>query len=285
MQLFFDFDSTPARGTAPTPIEWTPESLRARLRKLGARRLEKISFRNNRVTIWSLTQCGSALNLHAGYRNAPESVVDHFVDIVRHWRRPNGEYRAAARKVREWSELQDALDRARAAPRRAPRKRRRAACCGTPEQRLFLRAMYVHLNRTRFGGRLPERLRLRFSPRMKRRLGHMAREETLSPQGQPMIPSGPKAWDRVEIALSVDLLIPGNEDAFRDTLLHEMAHVADYLTRGTTDHGPEWTAWARRVGCDPTLQASKPIRRRRRGQPVLDVPSLPPELRELLRTH
>lgn len=34
------------------------------------------------------------------------------------------------------------------------------------------------------------------------------------------------------------------------TFLHEVAHALDVLDRGTTDHGPQWKAQARRVGYD-----------------------------------
>jgi len=255
------------------------------LRGLGARRLKRVVFRANRVTIWSLTQRGTVLNLHEGYQVAPRSVVDAFAVIASDWQRPSQRYRTAARRVREWSELQDALDQARRSRRRASGRARPAVrCCATPEQRVFLRALYAHLNRSRFADRLPKALPLRFSARMKRRLGHMSSEEPAR-RGPTAGPRNARELVEVlEIALSVDLLLPGNEDALIDTLLHEMAHVADYMTRGTTDHGPEWEAWAIQAGCDPTLEASSPIRRRRRGQRILHVPSLPQGARAILRS-
>ncbi len=55
-----------------------------------------------------------------------------------------------------------------------------------------------------------------------------------------------------EVAINVDLMLAGNGAERIDTLLHEMAHVADYLETGHLGHGGSWRAWARRVGCRPT---------------------------------
>lgn len=283
MQLALGLEDVAERAVAPPRPHWTPERLLRRLRNRGARRLKGIAFRNNRSTIWSLTQRGTVLNLHVAYESAPPAIVDRFGDIARYWSRGGAEYRAAARAVREWSELHDAIERVRQTrPARRRRKSSTTPCSGAPEQRVFLRTLYQHLNRTRLDGLLPDDLPLRFSGRMKQRLGHVAREERLDRRGNPAVPSAAEVRNRAELALNVDLLLPGNEEALVDTLLHEMAHVADYMTRGTTDHGPEWVRWARRVGCDPSVQATTPIRRRRRGQRVDHVPSLPRNARSLL---
>jgi predicted SprT family Zn-dependent metalloprotease len=82
-----------------------------------------------------------------------------------------------------------------------------------------------------------------------------------------------------EIALNVDLMLEGNGAERIDTLLHEMAHAADYLLTGHRGHGASWRAWARQVGCRPNRLYDRPVRtRRRRSAPVTRVPPLPPAL-------
>src|SRR5262245_27535635 len=46
------------------------------LQRRGARRIQRVTFRRNRSTIWSISGDGTVLNLHEGYRNAPASIVD-----------------------------------------------------------------------------------------------------------------------------------------------------------------------------------------------------------------
>ncbi len=46
-----------------------------------------------------------------------------------------------------------------------------------------------------------------------------------------------------------------------DTLLHEVAHILDYIYNGfetcpAAAHGPTWKEWARKVGADPTRYSS-----------------------------
>jgi hypothetical protein len=80
----------------------------------------------------------------------------------------------------------------------------------------------------------------------------------------------------VELALNVDLMLAGNGAARLDTLLHEMAHGADYLFEGETGHGESWKRWARKAGCAAEACTSQPIRRRpRRARTVTRVPPLP----------
>ena len=82
-----------------------------------------------------------------------------------------------------------------------------------------------------------------------------------------------------EIAMNVDLMLPGNGAERADTLLHEMAHVADYLASGGLGHGASWKAWARGVGCRPTALYDRPVRyRQRRRDSVTRVPPLPAAL-------
>jgi hypothetical protein len=140
---------------------------------------------------------------------------------------------------------------------------RAPACCGTEEQRTFLRTLYTRMNAERFGGDLPRDVSLRLSSRMKRRFGHVQ-------YGR----NGGRTVE--EIALNVDLLLPGNERHLLDTLLHEMAHVEAWLVHGHREHGPVWRAIARRVDCEPRACSRVRIRRRRRSDaPAGVVPVMP----------
>jgi hypothetical protein len=95
-------------------------------------------------------------------------------------------------------------------------------------------------------------------------------------------------WDgnrRVgEIALNVDLMLERNGPERIDTLLHEMAHAADYLESGNRGHGESWQAWARKVGCKPSRIYEHPVAgRRRRSDRVVRVPPLPEAVARLAR--
>lgn len=62
-----------------------------------------------------------------------------------------------------------------------------------------------------------------------------------------------------EITLSKTLIGEGlPREEIEDTLRHEIAHVLDYINRGTSDHGPKWKRWARRCGADPTRAGQLP---------------------------
>lgn len=54
------------------------------------------------------------------------------------------------------------------------------------------------------------------------------------------------------IFLSKYLLPTITDESAEDTIRHEIAHALDFEDRGTSDHGPKWKAWARKVGADPT---------------------------------
>ena len=218
------------------------------LRREGADRLERVAFRPNRSTIWSLTRDGRALNLHEGYRDAPLSIVRAFVAIANNYRRANGKYREACQHVRSWPGIDHAMRRVRSQSGRARRPARVIPCQGTPPQQLRIRELYRQLNRTRFDDRLPTDIPLRISRRMKSRLGHMAPEGTA------------RSRSVGEIALNRMLFRKGNEAALRETLLHEMAHVAAYLFDGDAGHGAAWRAWAVRAGCRPNPCISIPVR-------------------------
>lgn len=266
----------PATDSNPLHMGHKDESeLLRRLRAEGARRLSAVRYRRNRSTIWSLTRGGTVLNLHEAYGSAPWSVVRCFAVIARlAGSRDAGarmDYRAAAARVRSWSGLEPALRRVRASrPGRRRASTRRTApvpgpCCGTPEQRRYLRALFLHLNRTRFGGALPREIPLRLSSRMTSRLGQMRGRVV----GHRRVV--------VEIALNEDLMLEGNDRERLDTLVHEMAHAADWLFDGGRGHGPTWRAWAGRAGCVARARARTAIRTRPdRRTRVTRVPPLPP---------
>ena len=245
-----------------------PEFLQA-LRRRGALALRRVSFRRNRSTIWSLTQRGAALNVHEAYRLSPPELLDAFAVIASAGGLGTPEAEAAGRQVHEWPELQLAVEKVRVeheARVRASGCDEEAAthCCATGEQRRYVRAIYHYFNRTRLGGVLPRDIPVRLSRRMRSALGHM-------------LPGGGGGERSVaEIALNVDLMLEGNGAERVDTLLHEMAHAADYLVHGNRDHGRTWREWASRVGCTPETLYDRPVRRRDRGGHSVDrVPPLP----------
>lgn len=252
----------------PMPHERTAEQILAVLRAEGARSLRRVVLRENRSTIWSLTQGGAVLNLHSAYRSAPPSILQAFACLVREARGRSPAYREARRTVAEWPGLAAELRRIRRRHGRARVPHRRGPgvgpCCATDAQRVYLRRMYRYLNATRFGGRLPRTVPVRLSNRFSTRLGQMV----------PGMVDGKRAV--LEIALNVDLMLRGNGRQRLDTLLHEMAHAADYLFDGAVGHGESWRRWARRAGCDVRATCDAPIRRRRRGaRSVTRVPPLP----------
>lgn len=243
----------------------TPEQLLEILRGHGAGRLERVRLRANRRTIWSLTGGGRTLNLHRAYSRAPDPVLAALAVICREALRRTEAYRRAARTVADWSGVRRDIRELRAEDHQARKAgKRRSWCCATPDQRGYLRALFRELNRERFDGRLPDDIPLRLSSRMRRRLGQMR--------------PGPEVDGRRtvgEIALNVDLLLPANDALRLDTMLHEMAHAADYLESGHLGHGPSWKGWARKVGCRPrACAAGSPVRRSRRDQRVTAVPTL-----------
>jgi len=252
---------------ALTPAEFLDE-----LRRRGALQLHRVSFRRNRSTIWSLTQRGAALNVHVAYRRSPPELLDAFAVIASEGGVRTAEARAADRRVHEWPELQLAVEEARSDHESRLRASTCAEggttyCCATADQRRYFRSIYRYFNHTRFSGILPADIPVRLSSRMKSALGHML------PGG------GEGARYVVEIALNVDLMLEGNGVERVDTLLHEMAHAADYLVNGNRDHGRTWQEWASRVGCMPETLYDRPVHQRvRRGDPVERVPPLPPAL-------
>jgi len=247
------------------------------LKLRGARRLKSVNFRANRSIIWSLTQDATVLNLHVAYRRAPASILDALATIARGrgWR--TAAVREASERVRTWPGLTPVLEAVRVS--HAQRQKRAAArcgggdevthCCATPEQRRYLRAVYRYLNKTRFDGLLPEDIPIRLSNRMRAQLGHM-------------IPGRDRKRGRfvIELALNVDLMLEGNGAERMDTLLHEMARIAEWILEGSYGHGETWRKWARHAGCRAESRYDRPVvRRRRRQERVTRVPPLPAALR------
>lgn len=215
----------------------TPNFLE-RLHRYGGGRVEAVRFRRNRRTIWSLTGGRTRLNLHEAYREAPDEIVRAFSVIVRNGGRSSHAYQGAVRTTKEWKGIVDALSRIRQEDRDVGRESRKVAQAGTLYQLAEARRLYQEFNATYFQDRLPDDILIRLSARMSARLGHMAIRE-----GSPRTVR--------EIALNVRLMLPENIAARRETLLHELAHVAAYLFDGDAGHGRAWKAWARRVGCEP----------------------------------
>jgi len=177
--------------------------------------------------------------------------------------------RLAATTINEWPDVWRAIEVTRA----TGKPRSVTSCCGTPEQRAYLRALYRYFNATRFEGQLPDDVPVRLSNRMDSSLGHML--------------PGPDDEDgsrRVaEIAINVDLMLERNGPERIDTLIHEMAHVADYLESGSRGHGESWQEWARRSGCRPERLYLRPVRRRRRRRDrVTRVPPMPEPVARLV---
>jgi len=251
-------------------MAFSPDDFLDELRLRGAVQLRRVRFRDNRSRIWSLTRGGTVLNLHRAFRRAPSSLIDAFALLVMQRGPSSPATRRAADRIRDWPPLREALREARERhARRSGRLERPPHGCGTEEQRAYLNALFRYFNQTRFRGALPADIPLRLSRRMTSALGHMRPGEAAD--GTRFV---------AEIALNVDLLLPGNGAERVDTLLHEMAHAADYLESGCRGHGASWRAWARRVGCRPTTLNDRAVTyRKRRRDRVRRVPPLPLPLR------
>lgn len=245
----------------------TPQDFLLELHRRGATRVSRVTFRRNRSTLWSLTQRGRVLNVHSAYCTATVELLDAFAILAREGGVRSRASTHAAAAISAWPAVRYALQEACAAREDVP-----GACCATPDQGRYLRAIYRYFNDTRFEGALPDDVPVRLSSRMVSSLGHMrARESAL---GLRRV---------VEIALNVDLMLAGNGPERIDTLLHEMAHAADFLENGSRGHGASWQAWARRAGCRPSRLYELPFQRRgRRRARVTRVPPLPSPLRALL---
>lgn len=227
------------------------------LRELRARAVpdvQAVTFRANRSRLISLSSDRRRLNLHECFRSGGPDVLAAIATFASA-RGDSAAYRQAIARLRRWHGAQ--VDESELEAGARP-----PASCGTAAQLAALAEWYGQLNRAHFGGQLPE-LPVRLSDRMRRRLGHV------------QYGGGKDARSVTEIALNVDLLIPGNGRALRDTLLHELAHAEAWLRHGQRGHGRVWQRIALRVGCEPLACSAMRIRRRRRGAPPTEaVPRL-----------
>lgn len=214
-----------------------PSSLLDALRDHGVRRIRRIQFKANRTRILSTSRDGETLYLHVCFRSWGQETARAIATVLHASRRSPEQRRAAAFLRACEAEWRAAQPPSATKPQQPPRPSR---CCATPEQLESLTEMYVELNRSHFGGRLPTSIPLRLSDRMTRRLGHVRyyRDE-----------DGTRSV--VELALSRRLFVSGDAEQLRDTFLHEMAHVEAWLEHGHGGHGPIWKQIARRVGCEP----------------------------------
>jgi hypothetical protein len=234
-------------------VSWLSEDeLLGALRVRGATFLEEVKFRPNRSRLISLSADRRRLNLHDCFRAAPCRVIDAVASFATAPARSRS-FRDAVEQMREWHEGQVA-EYGLGEP---------LASCGTARQRAYLADVYRRLNDSHFGGALPAELPIRLSDRMSRRFGHVSYART-------------RAGDRkvAELALNIDLLLPGNERALLDTLLHEMAHVEAWLVHGHREHGRIWREVARRIGCEAKACTYMRLKRRPAGGPVTNVPAL-----------
>jgi hypothetical protein len=234
-------------------LSWlTEEELCSALRARGLGTLEEVVFRPNRTRLISLSADRRRLNLHECFRSAPSRVLDAVAAFASAPARSRA-FKAAVEKMREWHEGQVA-EYGLGEP---------LVSCGTSEQVQYLCEVYAQLNATHFNDGLPRDLPIRLSDRMSRRFGHVSYARTT--RGDRKV---------AELALNIDLLLPGNEKALVDTLLHEMAHVEAWLVHGHREHGRIWRTIARRVGCEAKACTHMRLRRRRGGDAVTHIPRL-----------
>jgi hypothetical protein len=234
-------------------LSWLSEDeILGALRMRGLNFIHEVRFRPNRSRLISLSADRRRLNLHECFRAAPGRVLDAVTAFATAPARSRA-FRAAVEQMREWHEGQVA-EYGLGEP---------LVSCGTPDQLACLERGYRQLNESHFQGALPRDLPIRLSDRMSRRFGHVSYARTV--QGQRKV---------AELALNIDLLLPGNEKALVDTLLHEMAHVEAWLVEGHREHGRCWRQIARRVGCEPKACTHMRLKRRRAGGEVTHVPAL-----------
>jgi len=213
-----------------------PEDLATRLRQLGLSPGIEVILHRNRRTMVTLAQ--SRLRIHQGYRWAPEEVLRAIVRWTRP-RLPAVERRAAARALLGFP-VHDFV-----APAGPPRRRAPEPPEPGDDTRLErLEILHHELNQRWFAGTL-NRIALRLSGRMRRKLGHYEPAE----QGEPAI------------VLSRRHLRRDGWRAAADTLLHEMVHQWQDETGLPIDHGPAFRLKAREVGIEPrAVTRRRPLR-------------------------
>ena len=216
-------ESSPAQlAFTFAPVPRTGEALLEALRPLGLARIRTCTLtRNRRVMVsWK----GDALRVHAGYCEAPPEVWAALVQFVEG---PTRRERAAGRTALLAWRL----------PADAPVRRRRTTTTHPDDAATQARLVAEHarLNVERFGGALSA-IPVHLSRRLVRRLGHYA-------------PAGDGA--PAEIVVSRRHLRRHGWPAAIETLLHEMVHQWQAETGRPLDHGPDFRAKAREVGCAP----------------------------------
>ena len=83
------------------------------LQRRGAMRICHVRFRDNRSTVWSLTQDGTVLNVHAAYRRASPNFLDAFATLAIEGGIGSASSLRAARTISRWPELKTAIREAR----------------------------------------------------------------------------------------------------------------------------------------------------------------------------
>lgn len=239
------------------------DDLRRALARRGCRRLTTIHFKKNRGRIISLSKDGRTLHIHACFQEANEDALKAVVTFLNAGRNSYA-YRESIRAMRDFFEAHASKYvslQGEEEDTRIVRIVQRLPCVGTAAQRAFLRDAYARFNTACFQSKLPPTVRIRMSDRMRSRLGHVRYHTTTS--GERLV---------LELALNVHLFLPGNEEVLLDTLLHEMTHIEAWLLHAERGHGRAWKDIAHRVGCEATACSTQPIRRRRRGAAVTEVP-------------
>ena len=207
----------------PTQLELRldpAEEMLSRLRRLGLKRIERITLTSNRAVYVSFQ--GTELRVQKAFLRAPDEILEAIVAFV------SGrglQRRIARRKILSWP-----------IPGRAPRKRSPERL--HPDDRPLadrLVAEHQRLNQLRFAGTLRP-VRIGVSRRMRSRLGHYAPAST---------------HGEASIVVSRRHIRRHGWDEAIDTLLHEMIHQWQEESGLPVDHGPQFRRKAREVGAQP----------------------------------
>lgn len=231
-------DAPAPRAPADRPLTrptWLAESrvtLAARFAALGFTALGEIRTHANQRTMVSAAR--GVVRLHAGYAAAPDRVLIAIARFLER-RTPRSLRLEARRALLEYPAQQHVPAHLHVAE--DVRRRRRVlepARAGDVRLLQLLRERHAVLNARHFEGHLSE-IPLVVSGRMRRKLGHVALE-------------GGKA---IELAMSRRHLLKDTEDAWMETLLHEMVHQWQAETGRPVDHGAEFRRKAVALGITP----------------------------------
>ena len=203
-----------------------PETLEARLRRLGLRDVDRVATHANRTVM--LTLRGRVLRIHRGYTHAPDAVLSAIVTYLR---------RGVRRETRRAAEHTFLAFPVHTHVPPAPRRERvEAPQPGDADRIAALTALHGELNHRFFGGALCA-VPIRLSSRMRRRLGELS---------VSLVSGAPPA-----ITLSRRHLRRDSPADVAETLLHEMVHQWQWETGAPLDHGPAFRRKAREVGIVP----------------------------------